>query len=257
MKDKLKCDLHKVVLLRHGESVWNKENLFTGWTDVDLSYHGREEIRRAGGVLKEHGITFDIAYTSVLKRAIRTLWIVLDEMDLMWIPVHRDWRLNERHYGALQGLNKTETAEKFGEAQVKLWRRSYDIRPPALEEKDPRHPRHDVRYRELSQEEIPAAECLKDTLARFLPCWHDRIAPAVCSGKRVLIAAHGNSLRALVRNLDGVSDADIVELNILTGIPLVYELNGDLKPIRHYYLGDAEHTQKAIQAVAGQASVKQ
>jgi 2,3-bisphosphoglycerate-dependent phosphoglycerate mutase len=221
-----------------------------------LSDHGREEVREAGGDLKEHGILFDIAFTSVLKRAIRTLWIVLDEMDLMWIPVHRDWRLNERHYGALQGLNKAETAKKFGETQVKLWGRSYDIRPPALEEEDPRHPRHDARYRELSQEEIPAAECLKDTLLRFLPCWHDRIAPAVRSGKRVLIAAHGNSLRALVKNLDGVSDADIVGLNIPTGIPLVYELDEGLHSIRHYYLGDAGRVQEAMQAVAGQASLE-
>ena len=256
MKDKPKCNLRQVVLLRHGESVWNKENLFTGWTDVDLSERGREEGQEAGHVLKEHGFTFDVAFTSVLKRAIRTLWLVLDEMDLMWIPVHRDWRLNERHYGALQGLNKGETAKKFGETQVKLWRRSYDIRPPALEDEDPRHPRHDARYKELSQEEIPATECLKDTMVRFLPCWHDRITPVVCSGKRVLIAAHGNSLRALVKYLDGVPDADIVELNIPTGIPLVYELNEDLKPIRHYYLGDAGRVQKAMRAVASQASLK-
>jgi 2,3-bisphosphoglycerate-dependent phosphoglycerate mutase len=257
MRDKPKGDLRQVILLRHGESVWNKENLFTGWTDVDLSDQGREEVRNAGGALKEHGFMFDIAFTSVLKRAIRTLWIVLDEMDLMWIPVHRDWRLNERHYGALQGLNKAETVKKFGEAQVKLWRRSYDIRPPALEEEDPRHPKHDARYRELSQEEIPAAECLKDTLVRFLPCWNDRIAPVVRSGKRVLIAAHGNSLRALVKHLDGVSDADIVELNIPTGIPLIYELDERLHSIRHYYLGDAMRVQEAIQAVAGQASLKE
>ncbi len=256
MKDKPKCSHRKVVLLRHGESVWNKENLFTGWTDVDLSDRGREEGREAGSGLKEHGFSFDVAFTSVLKRAIRTLWLTLDEMDLMWIPVHRDWRLNERHYGALQGLNKAETAKKFGETQVKLWRRSYDIRPPALAEEDPRHPRHDARYRELSQEEIPATECLKDTLARFLPCWHNCIAPMVYSGKRVLIVAHGNSLRALVKYLDGVSDAEIVDLNIPTGIPLVYELKEDLKPIRHYYLGDAESVQKAMQAVASQATVK-
>jgi len=256
MKDEPKCDLRQVVLLRHGESVWNKENRFTGWTDVDLSGCGREEGQTAGRGLKEHGLTFDVAYTSVLKRAIRTLWLVLDEMDLMWIPVHRDWRLNERHYGALQGLNKAETAQKFGEAQVKRWRRSYDVRPPALEEKDLRHPRHDARYRELSQEEIPATECLHDTLTRFLPCWHDCIMPVVCSGKRVLIVAHGNSLRALVKHLDGVSDADIVELNIPTGIPLVYELDAALKPIRHYYLGDTELVQKAMQAVASQTLLK-
>jgi len=256
MKDKPKCDRRQVVLLRHGESVWNKDNLFTGWTDVDLSDRGREEGQEAGRGLKEHGFTFDVAFTSVLKRAIRTLWLVLDEMDLMWIPVHREWRLNERHYGALQGLNKAETAKKFGETQVQLWRRSYDIRPPALEEDDPRHPRHDPRYRELSPEEMPATECLKDTLARFLPCWHDRIAPMVYSGKRVLLAAHGNSLRALVKHFDEVSDADIVELNIPTGIPLIYELDENLKAIRHYYLGDAQRVQKAMQAVAGQASLK-
>jgi 2,3-bisphosphoglycerate-dependent phosphoglycerate mutase len=257
MKDKTKGDLRQVVLLRHGESGWNKENLFTGWTDVDLSDRGIEEVRKAGDVLKEHRIRFDIAFTSVLKRAIRTLWIVLDEMDLMWIPVRRDWRLNERHYGALQGLNKAETVKKFGETQVKLWRRSYDIRPPALEEEDPRHPRYDARYRELSQEEIPATECLKDTLVRFLPCWHDHIAPAVRSRKRVLIAAHGNSLRALVKHLDGISDADIVELNIPTGIPLIYELDERLHSIRHYYLGEAARVQEAIQVVAGQASLKE
>ena len=249
--------MYQIVLLRHGESVWNKENLFTGWTDVDLSERGRGEAHEAGCGLKEHGFKFDVAFTSVLKRAIRTLWLVLDEMDLMWIPVHRDWRLNERHYGALQGLNKAETAKKFGEAQVKLWRRSYDIRPPALEEDDPRHPRHDARYRHLSQEELPATECLKDTVARFLPTWHDRITPVVRSGKRVLLVAHGNSLRALVKHLDGVSDTDIVALNIPTGIPLVYELDEDLHPIRHYYLGDAERVQKAMQAVANQASPKE
>ena len=243
MSNKLNGNPRQVVLLRHGESVWNKENLFTGWTDVDLSDRGREEGQEAGRTLKEHGVTFDIAFTSVLKRAIRTLWLVLDEMDLMWIPVHRDWRLNERHYGALQGLNKTETSKQFGEAQVKLWRRSYAIRPPALDEADPRHPRHDARYRELSQDELPATECLKDTLARCLPCWHDVIAPMVRSGKRVLIAAHGNSLRALVKYLDGVSDTDIVELNIPTGIPLVYQLDEDMKPIRHYYLEGGEPVQ--------------
>jgi 2,3-bisphosphoglycerate-dependent phosphoglycerate mutase len=256
MNGKSKCDPRQLVLLRHGESIWNKENLFTGWTDVDLSDRGREEAHEAGCGLKEHGFLFDVAFTSVLKRAIRTLWLLLDEMDLMWIPVHRDWRLNERHYGALQGLNKAETAKKFGETQVKLWRRSYDIRPPALEKEDPRHPRYDARYRELSPEEIPDTECLKDTFSRFLPCWHDRITPAVCSGKRVLIVAHGNSLRALVKYLDRVSDGDIVELNIPTGIPLVYELGEDLEPIRHYYLGDAERVQKAMQTVAGQSSLK-
>jgi len=257
MKDTPKCSPRQVVLLRHGESLWNKENLFTGWTDVDLSAHGREEVQEAGRSLKKHGCSFDMAFTSVLKRAIRTLWSVLDEMDLMWIPVHRDWRLNERHYGALQGLNKAETARQYGEAQVKLWRRSYDVRPPALKEEDPRHPCHDPRYRHLRPEQLPATECLKDTVARFLPCWHDRIAPAVQCGQAVLIAGHGNSLRALVKYLDHVSDADIVNLNIPTGIPLVYELDEDLHPIRHYYLGDDARVQKAMQAVANQASVKQ
>ncbi len=245
-----------LVLLRHGESVWNKENLFSGWTDVDLSDRGREEAREAGRALKELGISFDLAFTSVLKRAIRTLWIVLDEMDLMWIPVHRDWRLNERHYGALQGLNKAETARQYGEAQVKIWRRSYDIRPPALADDDPRHPSHDPRYKHLRREQLPATECLKDTVARSLPCWHDRIAPAIRAGNTVLIASHGNSLRALVKYLDHVSDADIVDLNIPTGIPLVYELDEELHPIRHDYLGDPARVQKAMQAVASQASVK-
>jgi 2,3-bisphosphoglycerate-dependent phosphoglycerate mutase len=242
--------------LRHGESVWNKENRFTGWTDVDLSDQGREEGLRAGRGLKEHGFSFDVAFTSVLKRAIRTLWIALDEMDLMWIPVHRDWRLNERHYGALQGLNKSEMAEQYGEAQVKIWRRSFDVRPPALKETDPRHPSHDPRYGHLRPEQLPATECLKDTVARSLPCWHDRIAPAVRSGQRVLISGHGNSLRALVKYLDHISDADIVDFNIPTGIPLVYELDEELHPIRHYYLGDAARVRKAMQAVASQASVK-
>lgn len=256
MKDISKCVTRQVTLMRHGESVWNKENLFTGWTDVDLSKQGREEVREVGRSLKESGFAFDIAFTSVLKRAIRTLWIVLDEMDLMWIPVHRDWRLNERHYGALQGLNKSETSTQYGEAQVKSWRRSYDVRPPSLEEKDPRHPCHDPRYRHLCQEQLHATECLKDTVARFLPCWHDQIAPAVRCGQRVLIAGHGNSLRALVKYLDGVSDADIVELNIPTGIPLVYELDEMLHPIRHYYLGDDDLVQKAMQTVASQGSMK-
>jgi 2,3-bisphosphoglycerate-dependent phosphoglycerate mutase len=254
MKDKPNDNLQNLVLLRHGESVWNKENLFSGWTDVDLSEHGREQARDAGRTLKEHGFVFDIAFTSVLKRAIRTLWIGLDEMDLMWIPVHRDWRLNERHYGALQGSNKSETAKQYGEAQVKLWRRSYDVRPPALEEQDPRHPCHDPRYKHLSSNQLPATECLKDTEARSLPCWHDHIAPAVRSGQHVLIASHGNSLRALVKYLDAVPDASIVDLNITTGIPLVYELNEDLHPIRHYYLGDAASIQKQIHAVASHAS---
>jgi len=246
----------KLVLLRHGESVWNKENLFSGWTDVDLSDLGKEEVQKAGKLLKEQGFAFDVAFTSVLKRAIRTLWIVLDEMDLMWIPVHRDWRLNERHYGALQGLNKSETTKQFGEAQVNLWRRSYDIRPPALDVEDPRHPSHDPRYKLLLPEQIPATECLMDTVARFLPCWHNRIALELQGGKTVLIVAHGNSLRALVKYLDNVSDADIAAINIPTGIPLVYELDEELHPIRHYYLGDEAAVQKAMQAVANQASVK-
>lgn len=248
--------MHKVVLLRHGESVWNKENLFTGWTDVDLSDKGREEATEAGRVLKEQGYTFDVAYTSVLKRAIRTLWMALDEMDLMWIPVVRDWRLNERHYGALQGLNKAETAAKYSEAQVKMWRRSYDVQPPALAEDDPRYPGRDPRYRELTRDQLPLTECLKDTVARVLPCWHDMIAPAVRSGKRVLITAHGNSLRALVKYLDNVSEQEIVELNIPTGMPLVYELDDDLKPLRNYYLGDPERVRAAMEAVASQGRAK-
>lgn len=248
--------VRQIVLLRHGESVWNKENLFTGWTDVDLSERGKLEGIEAGRVLKEYGLVFDIAFTSMLKRAIRTLWLVLDRMDLMWIPVQKHWRLNERHYGALQGLNKSETARKFGEAQVGLWRRSYDTRPPALDKDDPRHPRHDARYSALSQSELPAAECLKDTLERFLPCWLDHILPAVRSGKRVLIVAHGNSLRALVKHLDGVSDTDIAGMDIPTGIPLVYELDEDMKPVRHYYLGDAEQVKKAMQAGASHVSLK-
>jgi len=248
--------MHKLVLLRHGESTWNKENRFTGWTDVDLSEQGVEEAREAGRILKERGYTFDVAYTSVLKRAIRTLWIVLDEMDLMWIPVQRDWRLNERHYGALQGLNKAETAKKYGERQVKIWRRSYDVRPPALEESDPRYPGGDPRYRDLQKAQTPLAECLKDTVERFLPCWHDLIAPSVRSGKRVLIAAHGNSLRALVKYLDRIPDEDIVGLNIPTGIPLVYELDDELKPIRNYYLGDPEKVKQATEAVASQGKAQ-
>ena len=249
--------MHKLVLLRHGESIWNKENLFTGWTDVDLSEKGREEAGEAGRVLKAEGYTFDVAYTSVLKRAIRTLWIALDEMDLMWIPVIRDWRLNERHYGALQGLNKAETAAKYGEAQVKIWRRSYDIQPPPLEESDSRYPGHDRRYQGLTPNELPLTECLKDTVARFLPCWHEAIAPAVKSGRRVLIAAHGNSLRALVKYLDNVPEQDIVELNIPTGMPLVYELDDDLRPLKSHYLGDPERVRKAMEAVANQGKAKQ
>jgi 2,3-bisphosphoglycerate-dependent phosphoglycerate mutase len=248
--------MKRVVLLRHGESLWNKENLFTGWTDVDLSERGREEAAEAGRVLREEGFAFDLAFTSVLKRAIRTLWIVLDGMDLMWIPVHRDWRLNERHYGALQGLNKAETAAKYGEAQVKLWRRSYDLRPPELPGDDPRRPGLDRRYAGLGAKELPSAECLKDTVERFLPCWLDRITPEIRAGKEVLVVAHGNSLRALVKHLDGVSDADIVELNIPTGAPLVYELDDSLRPLRRYYLGDQARIEEAMRAVAGQGSAR-
>jgi 2,3-bisphosphoglycerate-dependent phosphoglycerate mutase len=248
--------MYKVVLLRHGESDWNRENRFTGWTDVDLSEKGLGEAKAAGQLMKKDGYTFDIAYTSVLKRAIRTLWIALDEMELQWIPVHRNWRLNERHYGALQGLNKSETAAKYGEQQVKVWRRSYDIPPPALERSDERFPGHDRRYADLLPTELPMTECLKDTVARFLPMWHDTIAPTIKTGKRVIIAAHGNSLRALVKYLDNVSDAEIVELNIPTGIPLVYELDANLKPIKHYYLGDQAAIAAAMNAVANQGKAK-
>ncbi len=248
--------MHKLVLLRHGESIWNKENLFTGWTDVDLSEKGVQEAKEAGRALKEQGYTFDIAFTSVLKRAIRTLWITLDEMDLMWIPVVRDWRLNERHYGALQGLNKAETAAKYGDQQVKIWRRSYDVRPPALAEEDGRNPAKDRRYKDLRKEEVPLTECLKDTVERFLPCWHDVISPVVRSGRKVLIAAHGNSLRALVKYLDGISEEAITELNIPTGVPLVYELDDELRPLRNYYLGDPEKVKKAMEAVASQGKAK-
>ncbi len=223
--------MHRIVLVRHGESDWNKQNRFTGWTDVDLSEKGRAEAFEGGRILKQEGFTFDVAYTSVLKRAIRTLWIILDETDLMWIPVHRSWRLNERHYGALQGLNKSETAAKFGEDQVKIWRRAYAISPPPLDKSDERWPGHDPRYKDLSESELPLTECLKDTVERFLPYWHETIAPAVKSGRKVIIAAHGNSLRALVKYLDNVSDDEIVGLNIPTGIPLVYELDDNLKPI--------------------------
>ncbi len=246
--------MHRVVLLRHGESVWNKENRFTGWTDVDLSEAGRKEASEAGRLLKEGGYTFDLAYTSVLKRAIRTLFIVLDQLDELWIPVTKNWRLNERHYGALQGLNKAETAAQHGEAQTKIWRRSYDIPPPPLTPDDQRHPSRDPRYASLDPRDLPLAESLKDTVARFLPYWHDTIAPSIASGRRVLVAAHGNSLRALVKYLDGISEADIVELNIPTGIPLVYELDDELKPIRHYYLGDAAAAAAAAARVASQTA---
>lgn len=230
--------MHQLVLLRHGESVWNQENLFTGWTDVDLSPKGFQEAQAAGDTLKKHGFAFDMAFTSVLKRAIRTLWIVLDSLDQMWIPVEHDWRLNERHYGALQGFNKAETAKKYGAAQVKLWRRSYDVPPPRLDPDDPRHPRHDPRYSGLRPDQLPASECLRDTLERVLPAWTEEIAPAILSGRRILITAHGNSLRALVKHLDGISDAEIVSLEIPTGVPLVYELDDALLPERHYYLAN-------------------
>ena len=244
--------MKRLVLLRHGESVWNKENRFTGWTDVGLSERGTEEARDAGRLLRTEGFGFDVAYTSVLKRAIKTLWIALEELDLMWIPVHLNWRLNERHYGALQGLNKSETAAKFGEDQVKIWRRAFDIAPPPLDAGDERNPSRDPRYATLKPQEVPLTECLKDTIARFLPYWHDTLAPAVRSGQRVIIAAHGNSLRALVKYLDNVSDEDIPELNIPTGQPLVYELDENLKPIRSYYL-DPQAAAEAAAAVAAQS----
>jgi 2,3-bisphosphoglycerate-dependent phosphoglycerate mutase len=246
--------MYKLVLLRHGESTWNLENRFTGWTDVDLSPRGLQEAKEAGRLLREGGYVFDVAHTSVHKRAIRTLWIALDELDEMWLPTYKTWRLNERHYGALQGLNKAETAAKYGEAQVKVWRRSFADPPPALTADDARYPGRDPRYADLKKEELPLTESLKDTIARFLPYWHRQIVPDIEEGKRVLISAHGNSLRALVKHLDGVSEADIVELNIPTGIPLVYELDERLKPIRHYYLGDAEAAKAKAEAVAKQAS---
>ncbi|MDD5088615.1 MAG: 2,3-diphosphoglycerate-dependent phosphoglycerate mutase [bacterium] len=244
--------MYQLVLLRHGESLWNKKNLFTGWTDVDLSADGIREAHEAARLLKEGGYVFDTAFTSVLKRAIRTLWITLDDLDLMWISVHRSWRLNERHYGALQGLDKAETMKKFGEAQFMLWRRSYDAPPPPLTEDDERWPGRDPRYRSLSQNELPASEGLKDTLNRFLPYWHDAIAPEVRAGKRVIIVAHGNSLRALVKHLDQMTDEEVTLLNIPTGAPLVYELDDNLKPLRHHYLGDPEAAKKKSEAVAAQ-----
>jgi len=247
---------YKLVLIRHGQSAWNLENRFTGWTDVDLTEQGKAEAHTGGKLLKEDGYVFDIAYTSVLKRAIKTLWAVLEETGLEWIPVVRAWQLNERHYGNLQGLNKAETAEKFGDEQVKIWRRSYDVPPPPLEDSDERHPRFDPRYAGLSAEELPATESLKITLERVLPFWHSTIVPTIKSGKRVLIAAHGNSLRALVKYLDNVSEKDILELNIPTGIPLVYELDADLKPVKRYYLGDPEAVAAAAAAVANQGKSK-
>jgi 2,3-bisphosphoglycerate-dependent phosphoglycerate mutase len=248
--------MYKVVMVRHGESVWNKENRFTGWTDVDLSEKGIEEAKKGGRILKENGYVFDVAFTSVLKRAINTLHIILAEMDLLWIPEYKHWRLNERHYGALQGLNKAEMAEKYGEEQVKIWRRSYDVPPPPLTKDDPRYPGYDPRYKDLKEEEIPLCESLKDTVARVLPYWNEVIAPTIKEGKRVIIAAHGNSLRALVKYLDNISDQDIVEVNIPTGIPLVYELDENLKPINRYYLGDPEEVRKAMEAVAAQGKAK-
>jgi 2,3-bisphosphoglycerate-dependent phosphoglycerate mutase len=247
--------MKKLVLLRHGESTWNKENRFTGWTDVDLTPRGLEEARNAGILLRGGGFRFDVAYTSVLKRAIRTLWIVLDEMDQMWIPVNLSWRLNERHYGALQGLNKLETALKYGEEQVLIWRRSYSIRPPALTRDDDRYPGFDPRYHDLDPSEIPLTECLEDTVERFLPYWNETIAPRVRAGRRVLISAHGNSLRALVKYLDNLSAEEVLELNIPTGVPLVYELEDDLKPIRSYYLGDQTQVEQAMRAIANQGKI--
>jgi 2,3-bisphosphoglycerate-dependent phosphoglycerate mutase len=248
--------MYKIVLLRHGESEWNKENRFTGWTDVDLSEKGVNEAMTGGKLMKEAGFKFDLAYTSVLKRAIRTLWLALEEMDLLWIPVIKTWRLNERHYGALQGLNKAETAQKYGDEQVHIWRRSYDIQPPALTAEDERFPGKDPRYGDLGKNELPFTECLKDTVARFLPFWHETVVPAIKSGKQIIIAAHGNSLRALVKYLDDIPESEIVELNIPTGIPLVYELDADLKPVKHYYLGDPEEAKRKAEAVANQAKNK-
>ena len=244
--------MHKLVLIRHGESTWNLENRFTGWTDVDLTPTGVEQAKQAGRLLKAEGYDFDVAYTSVLKRATRTLWHTLDELDRTWLPVVHSWRLNERHYGGLQGLNKGETAKKYGDEQVLVWRRSYDTPPPPLEANDPRSERGDVRYAKLAAEQVPLTECLKDTVARVLPFWNESMAPAIRSGRRLVVAAHGNSIRALVKYLDGISDSEIVGLNIPNGIPLVYELDEQLKPLRHYYLGDAEAVAKAAAAVASQ-----
>ena len=248
--------MKKLVLLRHGESEWNKQNRFSGWTDVDLSDQGIIEAHKAGKLLKENGFTFDIAFTSVLKRGIRTLWIVLDELDLLWIPVFKSWRLNERHYGALQGFYKAKMATELGEEQVLIWRRSYDIPPPPLKTTDPRYPGTDKRYKDLDPKDIPLSECLKDTVERFLPYWHETIVPTIKNGKNILISAHGNSLRALVKYLDDVSEEEIVELNIPTGIPLIYELDDDLKPINHYYLGDPEELKQAIEAVENQGKAE-
>ena len=247
---------HKLVLIRHGESVWNMKNLFTGWVDVDLSERGLQEAHRAGKILKQEGYSFDVAYTSLLKRAIRTLWIVLDEMDLMWVPVHNSWRLNERHYGALQGLNKAETAAKYGDEKVLVWRRSYDIPPPPVEKSDAMYPGNEARYKEMDPKDLPRTECLKDVVDRFLPYWKEVIAPVIKSGKKVIIAAHGNSLRALVKYLDNIPDEEIVGLNIPTGVPLAYELDAELKPLKRDYLGDPEEIRKAAEAVANQGKKK-
>jgi 2,3-bisphosphoglycerate-dependent phosphoglycerate mutase len=246
--------MYKLVLIRHGQSTWNLENRFTGWADVDLSTQGLEEAHAAGKLLRDEGYTFDVAYTSLLKRAIRTLWIVMDELDLMWIPVYRTWRLNERHYGALQGLNKAETAVRHSPEQVHIWRRSYDVPPPAMEPGDPRSARHDRRYADLTEEQLPETECLKDTVARVMPYWQEHVVPQIKAGKRVIIAAHGNSLRALVMYLDHISEKEIPDLNIPTGIPLVYELDENLRPITHYYLGDPEAAAAAAAAVGAQAT---
>ncbi|MDR1649667.1 MAG: 2,3-diphosphoglycerate-dependent phosphoglycerate mutase [Synergistaceae bacterium] len=248
--------MYKVVLIRHGESAWNKENRFTGWTDVPLSDKGIAEAREAGKLLKKEGFLFDLAFTSVLKRAIKTLWLTLEEMDLMWIPVTHSWRLNERHYGALQGLNKAETAAKYGDEQVKIWRRSYDVRPPLLEKTDDRHPGKDPRYASLAPSELPGGECLADTVARAVPYWEGSIVPEIRAGRKIVVAAHGNSLRALVKYLDNISEKDILELNIPTGVPLLYELDADMKPIGHRYLGDQEAIAAAQAAVANQGKAK-
>jgi 2,3-bisphosphoglycerate-dependent phosphoglycerate mutase len=248
--------MYKIVLLRHGESQWNKENRFTGWTDVDLSEKGQNEARKAGKVLKDNGFEFDIAYVSVLKRALRTLWLALEEMDQLWIPWEKSWRLNERHYGGLQGLNKAETAAKHGEEQVLIWRRSYDIPPPPLDKTDERYPGHLRVYKNVEKKDLPLTESLKDTVARFLPYWHDTIAPGIKQGKNVIIAAHGNSLRALVKYLDNMTEEEILQLNIPTGMPLIYELDKNLKPIKHYYLGDPEEVKKAMDSVANQGKAK-
>jgi 2,3-bisphosphoglycerate-dependent phosphoglycerate mutase len=245
----------KLVLLRHGESLWNKEDKFTGWTDIDLSDRGIAEAKEAGRNMRDKGYIFDVAFTSVLKRAIRTLWLVLDEMDLMWIPVYRSWRLNERHYGALQGLNKAEMSAKVGEEQVHIWRRSYDVRPPAIDKTDKRYPGNDPRYRDLNKNDLPVAESLKDTVARFMPFWHEVLAPVLKSGKHVIVSAHGNSLRAVVKYLDNISDSDIINVNIPTGIPLVYELDEELRPVQHYYLANAAKLEKAINEVSKQGKI--